>query len=402
MKKIKVAELFAGVGGFRLGLEKYNSNIFDFSFVNQWEPNKKIQHAYDCYVSHFGDHNGYNEDIALVKHNIPDDIDLLVGGFPCQDYSVATTKAKGIEGKKGVLWWEISWILENKKPKTVLLENVDRLLKSPAKQRGRDFAIMLMNFNRYGYDVEWQTINAADYGFPQRRKRVFIFAKKREYFNRDSSFTIENTIFDCEKESVFSHAFPYQIDEKENQVFNLVESFRDEIDITKNFNKGKFLSKGFLIDGIIFQAEYMSLYEGKHHFLKDILEVEVDNKYTLNREQLTKIKYLKDSKRIERVKPTGEIYYYSEGKMSLCDNVDLAGRTMLTSEGSINRSSHIIKQANNKYRFITPLEAERLNGFDDNWTQNITSERIRYFCMGNALVVGIITKLADSIVKTLK
>jgi DNA (cytosine-5)-methyltransferase 1 len=146
----------------------------------------------------------------------------------------------------------------------------------------------------------------------------------------------------------------------------------------------------------------MSLYEGKHHFLKDILEVEVDNKYTLNREQLTKIKYLKDSKRIERVKPTGEIYYYSEGKMSLCDNVDLAGRTMLTSEGSINRSSHIIKQANNKYRFITPLEAERLNGFDDNWTQNITSERIRYFCMGNALVVGIITKLADSIVKTLK
>jgi DNA (cytosine-5)-methyltransferase 1 len=402
MKKIKVAELFAGVGGFRLGLEKYNSDIFDFSFVNQWEPNKKVQHAYDCYVSHFGDHNGFNEDIALVKQNIPEDIDLLVGGFPCQDYSVATTKAKGIEGKKGVLWWEISWILENKKPKIVLLENVDRLLKSPAKQRGRDFAIMLMNFNRHGYDVEWQVINAADYGFPQRRKRVFIFAKKRECFNRTSNFTIENTIFDCEKESVFSQTFPYQIDEKENQVFNLVESFRDEIDITKNFNKGKFLSKGFLIDGIIFQSEYMSLYEGKHRFLKNILEDNVDSKYTLNRDQLAKIKYLKDSKRIERYKPTGEIYYYSEGKMSLFDNVDLAGRTMLTSEGSINRSSHIIKQPNNKYRFITPLEAERLNGFDDNWTQNITSERTRYFCMGNALVVGIITKLAESIVKILK
>jgi DNA (cytosine-5)-methyltransferase 1 len=104
--KWKVAELFAGVGGFRLGLEK-NKNSFEFSFVNQWEPNQKQQHAFNCYVEHFGSDNAFNEDIEIAKEKIPNDVDLMVGGFPCQDYSVATTKARGIEGKKGVLWWSI-------------------------------------------------------------------------------------------------------------------------------------------------------------------------------------------------------------------------------------------------------------------------------------------------------
>src|SRR6185436_11149332 len=111
------------------------------------------------------------------------DFDMLVGGFPCQDYSVARTlsQAKGLEGKKGVLWWQIHRILKEKKtkPNLLLLENVDRLLKSPVKQRGRDFAVMLKSLSDLGYIVEWRVINAADYGMPQRRRRVFIFGYRK-------------------------------------------------------------------------------------------------------------------------------------------------------------------------------------------------------------------------------
>ena len=101
-----------------------------------------------------------DKDIFNVPTSDIPDHDLLVGGFPCQDYSVATTlkNSKGLIGKKGVLWWAIHRILEekgSKRPKYLFLENVDRLLKSPASQRGRDFAVMLKSLNDLGYAVEW-------------------------------------------------------------------------------------------------------------------------------------------------------------------------------------------------------------------------------------------------------
>ena len=103
-KELKVVELFAGVGGFRVGLENTDKEFFHTIWANQWEPGKKDQFAFECYKRHYGNTDSVlvNDDIEKVKDSIPDH-DLLVGGFPCQDYSVATTKAKGIEGKKGVL-----------------------------------------------------------------------------------------------------------------------------------------------------------------------------------------------------------------------------------------------------------------------------------------------------------
>ena len=175
-----VCELFAGVGGFRVGLEEADPN-WKTVWANQWEPSRKSQYAFECYVSHFGKNKNYiNEDIASINKNDIPDHNLLVGGFPCQDYSVARSGAKGMEGKKGVLWWQIRDVLETKSPKFVLLENVDRLLKSPASQRGRDFGVILACFNDLGYTVEWRVINAADYGFAQRRRRTFIFACKND------------------------------------------------------------------------------------------------------------------------------------------------------------------------------------------------------------------------------
>ena len=191
-----VCELFAGVGGFRVGLEEADSN-WKTVWANQWEPSRKSQYAFECYVSHFGKNKNYiNEDIASIDKNDIPDHNLLVGGFPCQDYSVARSGAKGMEGKKGVLWWQIKEVLEAKSPKFVLLENVDRLLKSPASQRGRDFGVILACFNDLGYTVEWRVINAAHYGFAQRRRRTFIFACKNDtnYYKTIKDENLEDVI----------------------------------------------------------------------------------------------------------------------------------------------------------------------------------------------------------------
>ena len=115
MDKLKVIELFAGVGGFRIGLEK--TNKFTVVWSNQWEPGKSKQHASDVYINRFGHDNHSNEDIETVKTKDIPNHDVLVGGFPCQDYSVASLlkNSKGLLGKKGVLWWSIYRILDEKK-----------------------------------------------------------------------------------------------------------------------------------------------------------------------------------------------------------------------------------------------------------------------------------------------
>ncbi len=394
-KEIRVVELFAGVGGFRLGFER-TSNIFETIWANQWEPNRVKQWAYECYVSHFGESDNHvNEDIAKVIDDIPSH-DLLVGGFPCQDYSVARTNAKGIEGKKGVLWWNILEIIQKKKPKFVLLENVDRLVKSPARQRGRDFGVMLRTLHDEGYDVEWRIINAADYGEVQRRRRVFIFAFKRNLskaINKNGSH--EQILFE---EGFFVKKFPIDgvADAKKQTKVSIIDNYDDLVKVSDNFS-AMFYNSGTMINGEIFTIEILPKLT-KGLTLNDIVEKNgVDEKY-LVKESFEKFEYLKGSKRIPRVKPNGDPYVYSEGAMAFPDSLDRPARTMLTSEGSVNRSTHvIIDPKNNKPRILTPLEAERINGFDDNWTNTGMPEKFRYFCMGNALVVPLIEKMGEQL-----
>lgn len=408
---IKVCELFAGVGGFRLGLEK-SSNDYKFVWANQWEPGKKSQHAYDCYVSHFGTENHINSDISEIdKKEIPDH-DLLVGGFPCQDYSVARTGAKGIQGVKGVLWWQIRDILKAKQPRFVLLENVDRLLKSPSKQRGRDFGVMLACFNDLGYSVEWRVINAAEYGFGQRRRRVFIFAFKNDtaYANKVDNKNLRDWIH---KDGFFVRQFPIyssHLSENNGQISFALESkkvdceelkmdYEDIVDISDNF-KMEFRNSGIMNKGTIYTEQTNPLYSGEFTLLRDLLETNVDEKFYLDgdEEKLEKWKYLKGAKKIERTSKTGHKYVFSEGPLAFPDPIDRPARTMLTSESSVNRSSHVVEDPQTgRLRLITPVEAERINGFDDNWTNSGMPHKFRYFCMGNALVVGLVTKMGKTI-----
>lgn len=395
---IKVVELFAGVGGFRLGLENA-SGQFECIWANQWEPSTKIQHAFNCYVKNFGENpNHINEDIAKVKYNIPEH-DLLVGGFPCQDYSVARSLSNemGIQGKKGVLWWEINDIVSSKRPKFILLENVDRLLKSPSTARGRDFGLMLYSLYKNGYSVEWRVINAADYGHPQQRRRVFIFATHNttNYFknlpsNLEDDFLLNN--------SIFSNQFKATLSDKEKPNQFDISQFKDFIDLQENF-KHRFLDSGIMINGKGISIRVNAVNE-KPTTLKNILITNPSDQLFLTEQQEEKMMYLKGYKRIERTKPNGETYFYSEGEMQYPDNLDKPGRTMLTSEKSINRSTHVIyDEKHQKNRFLSPIEAERLNEFPDNWTNSGMPDSKRYFCMGNALVVGIITKIGKEILR---
>lgn len=397
MQKLKVAELFAGVGGFRIGLENTNNQMFEVTWGNQWEPGKKVQHAFDCYSTKFQTGVHSNEDIAEVSDRelASTNADLVVGGFPCQDYSVARSLSGelGISGKKGVLFWQIVRVIQNTIPKYVLLENVDRLLKSPSSQRGRDFAVMLSTLNELGYDVEWRVINAADYGNAQRRRRVFIFAYRRNmtYSKEMNNFNNEEMIY---KKGIFARSFAVEPEPNKDRVGSVTLS-SDIVEVSDKFSY-KFFNSGIMRNGVVTTIDTIPIYE-KSTPLKDIIEDEVDDKFVLDETKIDKFKYMRGGKKIERTSKDGFKYIYSEGGMSEVDSLDLPGRTMLTSEGTSNRSTHVIEQ-HGKRRLITPIEAERLNGFPDNWTDTMP-DRARYFCMGNALVVPLVTRLGNEIEK---
>ena len=409
MKKTLV-ELFAGVGGFRCGLnhvelrdgKTIENGNWKCLWANQWEPSTKSQEAYDCYVQRFGDKNASNVDIFEVdKKSIPDHT-LLVGGFPCQDYSVAQSLAtsKGIEGKKGVLWWAIEEILSVKKPPFVLLENVDRLLLSPAKQRGRDFGMILRSFYENGYDVEWRVINAGEYGMPQKRRRTYIFAyhKTTNYYKQMQKVDSYDAIF---SKGMFIQQFPIKENYEDITEVNIAE-YDNLVEVSNKF-KCDFCNAGIMKKGKIYTVKVKSDYKLEYP-LRNIREEEtVDKKYFLDEGQIEKFKYLKGGKRIPRVKPNGEPYFYTEGSMPFPDNLDVPARTMLTSESGISRTTHVIEDLKTKKpRLLTPRECERINGFPDDWTNTGMSDKRRYFMMGNALVVGVIEKIGIEIENIIK
>lgn len=454
MRKLKVIELFAGVGGFRLGLEGYKNKSassgyekpmpsnYEVVWSNQYEPlTPNKQHASDVYASRWGvsEKTHSNEDIERVIENnfgsIPNH-DLLVGGFPCQDYSVATTlkNSKGLVGKKGVLWWSIYNILQKKgkdKPNYLFLENVDRLLSSPASQRGRDFAVMLSCLHEQGYAVEWRIINAADYGMPQRRRRVYILGYKKgsAVFKRLNSKKPKSLI---ETLGLIGSAFPATI-ESEVSEFKISKNFDK---VSKEFNNGRktspFKNSGFMINGRVFTVKTKAVYSGKPMALGDVLEASkkpekptnltefyIDKEKQINQPPKIQIdgtekrldtvwdkwKYLKGSKSELKVnKNQGYSYKYGEGRMAFPDPLDKPSRTIITGEGGsgASRFKHVVKDGS-KHRRLTPIELERLNMFPDNHTAHVESTNAkRAFFMGNALVVGVVEKVGKYLHKLSK
>ena len=411
--KIKVIELFAGVGGFRLGLEGWNGKSatsgykkplkspYKVIWSNQWEPSTKIQHASLVCINRFGGSGHSNEDITQFDVTKIPDHDLLVGGFPCQDYSVATTlkNSKGLIGKKGVLWWSIHKIIseKNNKPKYLFLENVDRLLISPSGQRGRDFAIILQSLNELSYAVEWRVINAADFGMPQRRKRIFILAYLKGTSVYESLKKVSPTKWILE-DGTLAAAFPVT---SENTLFpTAIELKGDVVSISKNFNKAGaariFENTGLMINGLFTTLKTQPNYDGKFTVLSDIIQNgELASEFYIDKTDVGKWAYLKGPKKEMRINAQGFEYHYSEGGMIFPDPLDKSSRTIITGEGgkSPSRFKHVI-QTQKGYRRLSPIELERLNMFPDDHTKlEGVSNTKRAFFMGNALVVGVIEKI---------
>lgn len=430
--KKTICELFAGVGGFRLGFDRLGTG-WETTWFSQWEPGKTRQWAHGCYVYHYGNCTDLNgeyhtgDDISTInKNNIPDH-NLLVGGFPCQDYSVAhsLSSAKGIEGKKGVLWWQIRDILITKRPPFVLLENVDRLLKSPANQNGRDFGIILTSFAQLGYRVEWRVVNAAEYGAVQRRRRTFIFAYSK---NTNYAKCVEkldaNAIIS--KEGFMAKAF--QVSGFGNSVYTSVlvtdvtdidrqlllnegteQSNNDLLEMTSNF-RFIFLSSGYMKDGNVVTSDVTPAHV-EPLLLSEVTQRQVDESYYIKQDDIPSWSYIKGAKKIPRVSKSGHEYIFSEGPIAFPDPLDRPARTMLTSEGTKNRSTHVIADpATGRLRILTPIETERIQDFDDDWTkfslidgeETEMPARMRRFCMGNALVVSMVTRMGnvlDSIIE---
>ena len=417
--KIRVIELFAGVGGFRLGLEGYkgdsatsnygtklsNKIPFEIIYSNQWEPATKRQHANEVYLNRFGPKGHFDKPIEKLvesdlSETLPIECDLMVGGFPCQDYSVASTlrNSKGLIGPKGVLWWQIEGLLDKLKtrsPNYLIFENVDRLLKSPAKQRGRDFAVMLRSLDNLGYNVEWRVINAGEYGFPQRRRRIFIFGfKKSSPLSKNLKQYNKDDI--VQSKGVIGKAFPSEI------------LISEKISLPKNLNKiseefnGNFLNAGVMINNDIETFKVSPKYNGPYIKLSNILqEKDIDSEFYISKKDEAKWKEHKGAKKITRVTKEGYEYKFSEGGMCYPDDLDKPSRTIITSEGGAtpSRFKHVIEcKMNKKKRRLTPIELEKLNMFPDDFTKlnDITNSK-RAFFMGNALVIGIVEKLGNSL-----
>ncbi len=400
---MRVAELFAGVGGFRVGFERYSEEDFETVFFNQWEPAYKTQFAYECYLNHYGldsipeNVRQYtNYDVHQIPKEVLPDFDLLVGGFPCQNYSVAARKSsRGIEGPKGVLWWDIRATLEAKNPALVLLENVDRLLKSPADQRGKDFGIILKCFDELDYNVQWRVINASDYGKPQKRRRTFIFAYKKNSVYAQTNPDFFNVMFPCTNEG--------PVRESEINSKNITE-ISDSYAFT-------FENSGKMINGSITSQKAIAVPSKNTRTLGSLLVSAPDNSFDIQNE--APWREAKGAKKKKRTTKEGYSYIFSEGNCPYPDNESIPARTMLTSEGSVNRSSHVVEDpTTHNRRILLPLEAERIQTFPDNWTEHGTqlladgstvettlSNRQRYFCMGNALVTELITDMAPEILR---
>ena len=240
-----------------------------------------------------------------------------MGGWPCQDYSVAKTlnQALGIEGKKGVLWWQIHRLLTMKRPPFLFLENVDRLLKSPASQRGRDFAIMLATLGDLGYEVEWRVVNAADYGFPQKRRRVYLVGRLAGEVPRDPHAVFHR--------GTIARALPIQ-QGTEHLQFQTFRIDGDSAAVSSDFGATKgetpFRNAGYFSHRRVWTFDAAPSYDGPRTTLGDILQPpeDVPASFYVPESQLGTWEYLKGGKHEQRHhKATGTPYFYSEGRHPL-------------------------------------------------------------------------------------
>jgi len=162
---MKYLSTFSGIGGFELGIGP-NHECVGYSEIDKY--------ASAIYQKHFPEHKNYGDITKIVAEELPD-FDLLVGGFPCQAFSIAG-KRGGFEDTRGTMFFELARILRAKQPRLFVFENVKGLLSHDG---GKSFATIIQTLDELGYDCQWQVLNSKNHGVPQNRERVFIIGHLR-------------------------------------------------------------------------------------------------------------------------------------------------------------------------------------------------------------------------------
>lgn len=423
----RVMEMFAGIGGFHQGLQRANSALraaarpesYQVVWANQWEPSRKAQQAADTYTKRTG--------LQVVNRDINDVLtdwvemqridalapNTLVGGFPCQDYSVANSGAAGLAGAKGTLWWSIPTMLKQRIDagmpiETVLLENVDRILASPKGNPGNDFAVILSTLQSLGYVVTWQVVNAADYGYPQRRRRCYILAFHESTAQHAACVHATNQARAwLVQHSPLAQAFPVQAYGR-MATFALGDDYQEVQGQYKTTAAGKtiFGNAGLCVGGQVWtiptKAEPVSdctefVGQSMPLTLGDVIADthDVPAGCFIDDEALQRWTYQKGAKSIPRVAKSGYEYNFSEGAMPFPDRLDRAARTIITSElgGAASRTRHVVRHSDGRLRRLTAEELEAAFQFPRGYTGGL-SDAQRSLLLGNAVMPGVIERIA--------
>jgi len=353
---MKFIDLFAGIGGFRYGLEKANQNkqlAREITTSRRHKPNNNgglgknknewfvcvysneyNKYASQIYKKHYGECD--TRDIRTVKVNEIPDHDLLCAGFPCQSFSIAG-KRKGFEDTRGTLFFEIARIAKHKRPRYLLLENVKGLL---SHEQGKTFQTIIGVLADLGYGVEWQVLNSKHFGVPQNRERVFIVGHLGGIGERK--------VFPIGENGEFSDK------EQQQPIFREIQTRKQKDSSNANRKDAQNGKNG--------QLHYIGGIEGKRK------------------------KWLEDGKDNSRNFSQGQRVYSDKGISS----------TLAGNAGGLGGKTGLY-QIDMKIRRLTPTECERLQGFPDGWTEGI-SDTQRYKCLGNAVTTNVIEAIGKKLI----
>jgi DNA (cytosine-5)-methyltransferase 1 len=246
--------------------------------------------------------------------------------------------------------------------------------------------------------------NAADYGFPQRRRRVFLVA---HHVGDEPEPAWGGPAAWLYRDGALARGLG--IEEPADALVDGPELKLegDLAELTARFGVGNlmtpFREAGVMWDRQVWTRLVTPQHRGRKHLLSDVLQPidEVPPAFFIPEEQVPRWEYLKGPKDIPRVAKNGHAYLYSEGGIAFPDPLDRPSRTILTGEGGVtpSRFKHVIETEDGRLRRLTPVELERLNGFPDGWTDTGMTDGRRAFMMGNALVVGLVGRVAEQLAR---
>lgn len=355
----KYFSMFSGIGGFELGIQKAipSAECIGFSEIDKW--------AISIYQNHFKDHKNHGDATKIIPRNIPD-FDCLVGGFPCQAFSIAGKRA-GFRDTRGTLFFEIARVLRKKQPRFLVLENVKGLL---SHDQGNSVNLILSTLDELGYDVQWNVCNSKNHGVPQNRQRIFFVGHLR------ASGRSARQIFSIRRSDKKTARIP------SNQAHTLTARYGQ-------FGLSPALSKFREPKVVCFNAERGLRDKDsspKRGGGSGILSRDDGVSYALTQTHGGHLVQLVGGSQGNRV-------YDSRG-------IAVAQQALSGGMGAKTGLYNI----DGRIRKLMPIECERLQGFPDGWTKyGADGEKIsdsqRYKCCGNAVTVNVVADIFNNLKK---